>query len=72
MINLSPKQLKGVAKIGGIKGYKSMSEIELLSALTSSKSVKKGEQPKLNFSKARKKRLEKNLMNQDINFLNQK
>ena len=34
MINLSPKELKAVAKIRGIKSYKSMSEDELLAALT--------------------------------------
>ena len=33
MLNLSPKELKPVAKIRGIKGYKSMSESELLSVL---------------------------------------
>ena len=53
MLNLSPKELKAIAKIGGIKGYKSMSEDKLLSALTSSKPVRKGEKPKTNFSKAR-------------------
>ena len=34
MINLSPKELKAVAKITGIKGYKSISEDELLGVLT--------------------------------------
>ena len=48
MINLSPKELKAVAKIRGIKDYKSMSEDELLSALTSSKPVKKGKKPNTN------------------------
>ena len=33
MLNLSPKELKAVAKNRGIKGYKSMSESELLSVL---------------------------------------
>ena len=51
-MDLSTKQLKAIAKIRGIKGYKSMSEDKLLSALTSSKPVKKGEKPKVNFSKA--------------------
>ena len=46
MVELSPKELKAVAKIRGIKGYKSMSEDEPLYALISSKPVKKGEKPK--------------------------
>ena len=33
MINLSPKELKAVAKIKGIKGSKSMPEDELLGFL---------------------------------------
>ena len=33
MLNLSPKELKSIAKIRGIKCYKSMSEDKLLSAL---------------------------------------
>ena len=41
MLNLSSKELKSSAKIRGIKDYKSMSEDELLSALISSKPVKK-------------------------------
>ena len=36
MLNLSPKELKVIAKIRGIKGYESMSEEQLLSALNSS------------------------------------
>ena len=48
MINLSPKELKAAGKIRGIKGYKSMSEDELLGVLPSSKPVRKGEKP--NFS----------------------
>ena len=46
MLNLSIKELKVVAKITGIKGYKNMSENELLSFLTSSKPVKKAGKPK--------------------------
>ena len=46
MLNLPPKELKAIAKLRGIKGYKSMSENELLSALTSSKPEITGEKPK--------------------------
>ena len=53
MLNLSTKELKAIAKIRDIKGYKSMSEDELLGALTSSKPVREGETPKINCSKAR-------------------
>ena len=49
-MDLSTKELKAIAKIRGIKGYKSMSEDELLGALTSSTPVKK---TKTDFSKAR-------------------
>ena len=45
-MDLSTKELKAITKIKGIKGYKSMSEDELLSALTLSKSVKKGKNQK--------------------------
>ena len=40
-LKLSLEELKASAKIRGIKAYKSMSEDELLSALISSKPVKK-------------------------------
>ena len=40
-MDLLTKELKVIAKIRGIKGYESMSEDELLSALTLSKPVKK-------------------------------
>ena len=66
-LELSLEELKAIVKIRGIKGYKSMSEGELLNALNLSKPVKKGKNPKTNFSKAR---IEKNLMNQDTIFLN--
>ena len=59
MLNLSPKELKTIAKIRGIKGYKSMSEDELLSALTPSNPVRKGEKLKTNFSKARIEKIRK-------------
>ena len=52
-LELSPEELKAIAKIRGIKGYKSMSEDDILSALNSSKPAKKGKKPKANFSKAR-------------------
>ena len=58
-VNLSTKELKAIAKIRGIKGYKSTSEDELLSSLTSSKPVKKGKKPKTNFSKARIEKIRK-------------
>ena len=41
-LELSSEELKAIAKIRGIKGYKSMSEDELLRSLTPSKPVKKG------------------------------
>ena len=39
MLNLSLNELKLVAKLRGIKGYKSMSKEKLLSALSESESV---------------------------------
>ena len=59
MLDLSTKELKAIAKIKGIKGCKSMSEDELLGALTLLKPVKKGEKPKTNFSKARIEKVRK-------------
>ena len=60
MQNLSAKELKAIAKIRGIKGYKSMSE------------EGKVKNHKQIFLKQEQKRLEKNSRNQGINFLNQK
>ena len=51
-LELASEELKAIAKIRGIKDYKSMSEDEILSALTLSKPVKKGKKTKANFSKA--------------------
>ena len=59
MLNLSPKELKAIAKIRGIKGYKSMSEDRLLIAFKASGSLKEIEKnfddkkTKINFSKPR-------------------
>ena len=58
-MDLSIKELKAIAKIRGIKGYNSMSEDELLSSVTSSKSVKKGKRPKTIFSIARIENIKK-------------
>ena len=58
-MDLSTKELKAIAKIRDIKGYKSMSEDELLRSLTSSKPVEKGKKPKSNFSKARIEKIRK-------------
>ena len=44
MLNLSLNELKLVAKLRGIKGYKSMSKEKLLSALSESESAGSGSQ----------------------------
>ena len=59
MLNLSIKELEAIAKVRGIKYYKSMSQDELLSALNLSKPVKKGKKEKTNFSKARIEKIRK-------------
>ena len=67
MLNLSPKELKTIAKIRSITGYKSMSEDRLLSALKSSESLKESEKnfddtkPKINFSKPRIEKIRKKI-----------
>ena len=58
-LRLSMEELKAVADIRGIKGYKSMPKGELLSALTLSKPTKKGKKQKSNFSKARIEKIRK-------------
>ena len=50
-LGLSSEELKAIAEIKGIKGYKSMSKGELLSDLTPSKRAKKGEKPNQAFLK---------------------
>ena len=52
-LKLSSEELKSMAKIRGIKSSKSMSENEILSVLTSSKTVKKSKKTKTNFFKVR-------------------
>ena len=55
-LRLSSEELKAIAEIRGIKGYESMSEGELLSAITPTKEAKKsrkGKKQKTDFSKAR-------------------
>ena len=65
MVNLSLNELKLVAKLRGIKGYKSMSEDELLSALNAPESLNESEKtfddtkPKTNFSKSRIEKIRK-------------
>ena len=65
MLNLSPKELKVIAKMRGIKGYKGMSEDRLLSAIKESESLKESEKnfdntkPKINFSEVRIEKIRK-------------
>ena len=58
-MDLSTKNIKAIAKIRGIKDYKSISEDELLRSLTSPKPVKKDKKPKTNFSIARIEKIRK-------------
>ena len=54
MLNLPLKESKAIAKIRGIKGYKSMSEDRLLSALKAPESLKKSEK---NFGDTKPKKI---------------
>ena len=58
-LRLSLEELKAIAKIRVLKGYKSMSKNEVLSTLTPSKPVKKGKKSKTNFSKVRIEKIRK-------------
>ena len=58
-MKLSIEELKSVAEIRGVKGYKSMSKNKLLSVLTLSKPVRKGKKPKTSSSKARIEKIRK-------------
>ena len=66
MLNISPKELKAIARIRGIKGYKSMSE-DKLSALKASESLKESKKifndtkPKIKFSKPRIEKIRKKI-----------
>ena len=53
MLNLSPKELKAIAKIRGIKGYKNMFEDRLLITLKASESLKESEK---NFDETKPKK----------------
>ena len=63
MLNLSPKELKVIANMRSIKGYKSISED--ISAIKASESLKESEKnfdrtkPKINFSKSRMEEIRK-------------
>ena len=56
MLKLSLNELKQIAQMGGIKGYKSMSEERLISPINESESVKQTEK---NFDDARIERIKK-------------
>ena len=69
MLNLSLIELKLVAKLRGIKGYKSMSKEKLLSALSESESVESATPlSKFSFDDERLKKIEKILMSWEIDF----
>ena len=58
IVNLSLNQLKAIAKIRGIKGYKSFSQERLLSVFNESEPVKESEK---NFDNARIEAIKKDL-----------
>ena len=67
MLNLSPKELKAIARIRGIKGYKSKTEDRLLIALNASELLKESEKnfddtkPKMNLFKPRIEKIREKL-----------
>ena len=64
MLNLTLNELKLVAKSRGIKDYENKSEDDFIKILS---------EPKIKTSLSKKtKKTKKKLINQDINFLNQK
>ena len=60
MVNLSLNELKTIAKVRGIKDYKSMSAERLLSILNESEPVKESEKT---FDNARIRKIKKILIN---------
>ena len=70
MLGITLDKLKLVTKIRAIKGYKNMSEERLLRALNKPKLIKNNSDDERLKKKIEK--LEKILINQDVNFLNQK
>ena len=69
MVNLSLNELKTIAKIRGIKGYKIMPEERLLSNLNKSESVKESEK---NFDDARIEMIKNNFNKLRDRLLSQK
>ena len=72
ILNLSRNELEQIEKMRRIKNYKNMSKEGLLIALLKSESSKKKNTIKANQIMLKYKTLEKILMNQDINFQDQK
>ena len=78
MVNLSLNELKLVAKFRGIRGFKSMSEVKLLSALNTPNSLEESEKnfddpkPKTNFSKPRIEKIRKEFIESRHKFFKSK
>ena len=68
-LGLSSEELKAIEEIRGVKRCRSMSEGELLSALTPSKQAKKGKKKqKARFSKAKIEKIRKEFKESRYNF----